>query len=345
MDGMICRYTKTTHKIIKLRWARARAHTHLCFVYARTVCVCSSMHEVWSLLQYVNWTHISARLKPMKIIHGNLHTLNFQESFYFCLLSVILQEENQRTKPNRLTEWMSERARVHSGVCKVKQDKNCKRKWDKDGINYICVFEARPHILTRTHGIWNMQNGPHCNRTNATFPRFNISWRSKLSPSLFTAASAVVVALFFQRCFLIFLLFKNVVSAPLVISIHFPHIHNTVCKSTQMLIHAKRLKNVFSFFLSLRTPISSHRVHISTCTKAKWKRERKDENQNVQIEWINGKSANIKNLWCFATGFKMRDSDFETSNIEIGTQYMTMLGKYGMDEDGAKNYNEKRKKK
>lgn len=65
-----------------------------------------------------------------------------------------------------------------------------------------------------------------------------------------------------------FSLFGFVVFAPLVISIHFPHIHNIVCKSTQMLIHAKRLENAF-FSLSPCTLISSHLVHISTCIKTK----------------------------------------------------------------------------
>lgn len=72
----------------------------------------------------------------LRIIHGNLHTLNLYER-KCCLFPFRFRRYFYRRKCHK---------NAMDGPNGSKQER-------KDSINYICmcVFKARPHILTRTH--------------------------------------------------------------------------------------------------------------------------------------------------------------------------------------------------
>lgn len=103
MDKIICRYTKTTHKIIKLRWAKARAH------FCVHVCVCRIVLYVRSLVAFTICElniYIGKAQTDENYTWESAHP-QFPGKFYFCLFFCYFtrRKSTNQTKP---TEEASE---------------------------------------------------------------------------------------------------------------------------------------------------------------------------------------------------------------------------------------------
>lgn len=184
---------KDTHEIIKLR------------------CVCERVYEVWSRLAICE--HISARAFRWRweIYMGICTPSTFMAVSLFRFFLLFYRRK-----------WASARAVCvwHERAARTKQ----RRERDKDSINYICEFKARPHILTRTH---EMQMCPIVIGRMPHSSGIHI-WRNESSSSLPLSFGEKTLQ-FFCSCH---------------IDPFCTHSQYTVRKSTQTLIQAKRLENI-----------------------------------------------------------------------------------------------------